>query len=855
MTVAASLPAIPAAGQAGAPGLDRRALVSRADLIYGQPAARSEEGIPVGNGRMGSLVWTTPSSLRLQINRCDVYASGSASNSFFERHGDYCGGCGFVDVQFAGFGDDPFPDAGFPQRLSLYDGLLTIGGQGVEARVLAWPAGDVMAIQVRDHRAAAEPAAVSLRMLRHASQYFGAELETMARERVVTVRNRSHTAASRLSIRGARIILAQEFREGAFGCQSAVAIGLAGRPARPRYANETELRLNAAPGPGEFTILIASAATFDPAEDPAAAALRQLESAAAKGFADLAADTAGWWNRFWGRSFVSLSNPGGEAAFVERNYTYFLYLMGASSRGKFPPKFNGMLWNTAGDLRTWGAQHWFANLSCYYEALPAANHIELMDPAFDMYSGMYEACATAARQQWGSQGLYIPETVHFNGLEELPADIAGEMRDLYLLRKPWDQASARFKDFASTKHPHSSRWNWIERGDWTDGRWITRERGAGPFSPVNHIFATTAKVAWLFWRRYEFTLDRAWLSGRAYPMLKGAAEFYRHFPNLAKGPTGHYHIHHANSNESVWGARDTDEDLSAMRAVFAALLRASEILGADADMRPAWREFLDHLAPLPVSDHPDALRPEDYRGPRVFVRGLKPAVRSAGLLPDPNSLPMWFFDLCAVESAGRERLAVAGATFDAYFPNGLDASTPVSVLSKLAIAGAALGRAGAVRFLIPSQMRGLTRERATAYRGGAALRNHLSLREGPQALDAQRLGRAAEALHLALLQSIPPSPGGDPILHLFPAWPNDWDATFQLLARGGFLVTASIRHGVIGPLELESLAGAACLLRNPWPGRPITLRRSASPSPTTLQGALLRILTSPGERLTLSPQT
>ncbi len=53
-----------------------------------------------------------------------------------------------------------------------------------------------------------------------------------------------------------------------------------------------------------------------------------------------------------------------------------------SSRGKFPPKFNGMIWNTGGDLRTWGAQHWFANLSCYYEALPASGRLELMDPMF-----------------------------------------------------------------------------------------------------------------------------------------------------------------------------------------------------------------------------------------------------------------------------------------------------------------------------------------------------------------------------------------------------------------------------------------------------------------------------------------
>jgi hypothetical protein len=63
------------AERAGDPEL--RALISQADLHYLKSAARSEEGIPIGNGRMGTLVWTTPQSLRFQINRVDVYANNS----------------------------------------------------------------------------------------------------------------------------------------------------------------------------------------------------------------------------------------------------------------------------------------------------------------------------------------------------------------------------------------------------------------------------------------------------------------------------------------------------------------------------------------------------------------------------------------------------------------------------------------------------------------------------------------------------------------------------------------------------------------------------------------------------------
>ncbi|HKE23255.1 MAG TPA: DUF5703 domain-containing protein [Bryobacteraceae bacterium] len=825
--------------------VDFRKLISRGDLAYQKPVPRSEEGMPIGNGRMGSLVWTTPSQLRFQINRNDVYANNCATNSFFERHNDYCGGCAYVDIDF-GAAAEPFPEAGFSQRLSIYDGILTIEGQDVTLRVFAWPAEDVIAITVDDRRRASSPIRVSLRMLRYETKYFGGQLEKFARDHIVTVQHINHTAASQLIVEDNRIALTQDFREGSYCCKSAVAASIVGLHATPRIVNETEVALEAA---RPYAIFISSSATFEVAEEPIIGAFSSLDAAEGRGASAIAKDAGEWWHGFWSRGYVHLSSADGDAEFVEFHYHYFLYLMAASSRGKFATKFNGMLWNTGGDLRTWGGQHWFANLSCYYEGLPEANRFELMDPVFDMYSGMFGAATVAARQQWGSQGMYIPETTYFDGLEKLPDDIAAEMQELYLLRKPWEQRSARFMEFSQTKHPHSSRWNWIQSGAWKNGHYVITDRGFGPYGAVNHNFGTTAKVAYLYWRRYEFTLDRDWLAARAYPMLKAAAEFYRHHPNVKPGDDGRIHIHWANSNESVYGARDTDEDMSAMRGVFAAAGRAADILGADADLRRAWRDFLAKLAPLATSDNPEALKPADYQGPRVFVRGLKPAIKLGGLLPDSNSLPMWFFDLSNVESSDPETLELARTTFAQYLRNGLNPRMPVSVLSKLPIAAASIGRADAVRVMLPNQIRALQPERATAYRNGGVLANRMTLREGPQALDAERLGRAAEALHLALLQSNPPAPGEEPILHVFPAWPKEWNARFTLLARGGFLVSASMKDGRVEFVELASQAGAECKLRNPFEAE-MAVHRDGKPA-ETLQGSLVRFRTRKGERLVL----
>jgi hypothetical protein len=831
--------------QTPAPATGLAAIIGRADLVYDKPAPRSEEGIPIGNGRMGTLVWTIPRQIRMQINRADVYANNSATNSFFERHNDYCGGCAYFDLDL---GVPAFPDSGFRQQLSLYDGLLTMRGNGIGALIFAWPQRDVIAISVSYYRDNFTPSSAVLRMLRYETKYFGRDLEALARDHAVRVERFNHTATSRLIVEGRRIALTQEFREGDFCCKSAVAVAITGRGALPRFVNETEVALDTG---GSYTLLIASAATFDANEDVLAAAFANLDAAEALGTAALEQESRDWWHDFWSQGHIELSSADGEVDFVERNYHYFLYVMASSSRGKFPPKFNGMLWNTGGDLRTWGAQHWFANLSCYYEALPATGRFDLMDPMYDMYSGMLPACSVAARQQWGSQGMFIPETTYFDGLGKLPDDIAAEMRELYLLRKPWDQRSTRFRAYAETKHPHSSRWNWIQTAGWQQGHYVLADRGSGPYGPVTHNFGTTAKVAYLFWRRYEFTMDLAWLRDRGYPMLKSAAEFYRNHPNVRRGDDGRIHIHNSNSNESVFGARDTDEDLAAMHGIFAAAIRAGRILRADPELQSSWTEFHASLSPLPTSDDPEALKPDTYHGARVFVRGLKPAVKAGGgLLPDGNSLPMWFFDLCNVESAGAQLLETAHATFAAYLRNGLDPKMPVGVLSKWPIAAACIGRADAVRVLIPNQIRALEPERPTAYKGGGVLANRMTLREGPQALDAQRLGRAAEALHLALLQSNPPAPGEDAILHLFPAWPKEWNARFTLLARSAFRVSASMQNGAIGPVELESLAGAECRLRNPFEGN-VTLYRNGRKS-ETLNGSLLRFPTAKGEKLTVT---
>ena len=842
--------------------VDCRRLVSRADLSFDHTFDLSDEGPPIGNGTMGSLIWTSPHSLKFQINRVDVYANGCETNSFFRRDHDYAYACGLLDIEMVDFGKEVFPKDGTRQHLAVYDGLATIAGDGVTTESTAWQKGDVFAVRIDDQRQV--PSTIR------------AKLQTM-RPRVVHTYN--HKAISDLLIRDGRVALRQTFREDGYHEASAVVVAVTGRESQPRLAdasggrqallysgvspglaqpNETQIELIAKAGAGAMVVWIASAATFDPNEDVLAKAQRQLDAAIARGYDGIRKDNDAWWQAFWSKSFVHMTSPDGSADEVERNRTYFLYLMACCSRGAYPPKYGGLIFSTRGDFRSWGAQHWWTNMSIYYRGLMAANHTELTQPLFDMYIKAQPSLERAARQYWGSSGIYVPETMWFDGIKNLPNDIAAEMPDLYLGRKPWDQRSQRFRTYVVGQHPHSAAWNWMAYGrTWRDGEWTIPVKSNGPFGHVTHLFSPNAELAYLAWKRYQYTGDNDWLRNKAYPLLRGAAEFYRNFPTLAKDDKGVYHISPVNNGEGLWGARDTFEVVGMIRGLLPTAIRAAEMLDADPDLRAKWREMLDHFTTLPTSDEGNAALRDGYNGPAVWVTGRPPAVH--GKIGAGLSARLWELDVFNVETryADPETWKMAMASYRYGNPHGISKDKPIHVLSDYPVVAAKLGQADDFRNSALSILKCTDAENDFCFYEGTyrtgVLANRMTLREGINAIGAQRLGTVTNAVHEALCQSNPGSPGGEPILNFFPAWPKDWDAQFTLAARGQFIVTASWVRGGPEFVEILSQAGRPCRMRNPWPtDKPLKICRDGEQW-KTVSGDMLTFDTETNRRYLVLP--
>jgi hypothetical protein len=612
--------------------------------------------------------------------------------------------------------------------------------------------------------------------------------------------------------------------------------------------SERETRICLEGGPGEFDVYVSSAATFDPSEDVVEKALGLLRQARTAGKDRLQSEAAAFWEKFWEKSFIELSGNA-EAALVEQHYQYYMYLLACcSENSSYPPNYGGLLFSTRGDLRHWGAMQWWNNLQLYYNAVMASGRYELAMPFFSQWNKCLERFAAAARQQWGASGIFIPETVGFDGPEVLPENIAAELRDLMLYRKKWKDHSEEFWQFALQKRPHECRWNFRGAEKWENGIYKNDTKGTEAFGSVTHMLGSQAGIAYLYWDYYRFSGNRDYLAKYGYPVIKGVAEFFRTFPNLKKEDDGLYHIYYTNNSEDYYGSTDSMESVSAVYGILPAAIKAAEILEVDADLRGKWAEVLEHLAPLPS-----------------FDRGEGPVWGGAAkeLFPDPAHherpvpLPCRMFNLCTLETEKKEPeiFAAGKRTVDwGLARHSVTSRSYVYEMSSMGQVLANMGRADEMAEVIVGQINCIHAAGEYCYYedNGSVPRfeNRLSAREGINAMSAQRLGNAAAAIQLALLQSGGGTPAGDPVLRLFPALPAQWDARFKLYARGGFIVEASRKAGIPGKAVITSTLGQKLSVRNVW-GKCLTVVNGKDG--TVYEGELIEIPTAVGDKIELIP--
>lgn len=701
-------------------------VVSRSDLVYDKPAGKPAAGQPIGNGRMGTMVWTSPTAVELQINRVDVFAANG--QHLGERGGatDYCGGIARVTIDVGSQAFAAGEEKPFRQKLSLANPECIIEGIDFQVNAFVSAAHDVLVMELDDRRSQPEPIKVAVSMMRPSEIITG-----------------DHSATTRFFDEPKRIALMQQFRERDYYNASALYVGLAkGEPVAIEHSSERTRTLVLPAAIGKRIVLITTAADRKSDQDPTMDARNLFDQVSLRSVGDLRTEHQQWWHEFWSRTYVDLSSDDGQAQRAQRWRDLHLYHMASSSRGKLPPKWNGSLFVTTGDKRDWGSQYWVWTTEMLFFPLLAADAIDLTDPFFDMYVRQIPNCEIAARQRWGIAGAYFPETTAFDGPKVLPDDVAIEFQDVFLGRKPLTEMSTRARQ---------------QCGFDCHLNVVTQPPAGGRMSWISHVASSGSEVAIHAWWRYRHTGDRKWLRSHAYPLLRGTVEFYRHL--VKKDADGRYHLSGTHAHEDFWGVKDSIMDLAAIRGTLPLAIRASEILEVDFELREQWKGLLQNLAPYPMGSDPQA---------KALTGGaLAEDVWAAGYLGEVdgqhNPEDVWLTPVFPFEDW---TLETRDATADRIVQTLLDrAPRHQSILAGAGTNTAIRSPIAAIRAGRGEELPQILDRYAAAF---APLSNGMSLFEGPTAASVEHLGLLTTTLQDALLQSVSPRPGEPEVISVFP---------------------------------------------------------------------------------------
>jgi len=343
-------------------------------------------------------------------------------------------------------------------------------------------------------------------------------------------------------------------------------------------------------------------------------------------------------------------------------------------------------------------------------------------------------------------------------------------------------------------------------------------RGTAPINASNHGIWVTGG-AWLahhLWEHYLFGGDKEFLRNTAYPLMKGAAEFFVDY--LVKDPRRGWLISGpSNSPEQGGLVMGPTMDHQIIRSLFGIVAAASEILGVDVEFRKQLLAMRRQIAPNQIGKYGQLQEwLEDKDDPKNQHRHVS---HLWGLYPGGEITPYGTPDLFA---AARKSLEFRG-----------DEATGWSMGWKINLWARLLDGDHAYRILQNLIRPAADRKPGVAPRSG--LFPNLFDAHPPFQIDGN-FGAAAGVGEM-LLQSHDPhatptsltpcQTGQRGCLHLLPALPAAFPngSVTGLQARGGFTVDLSWRNGKLTEAVIRCRESKPVTIR--YAGREVSLRLEA----------------------------
>lgn len=737
------------------------------DIVYKTPAYEGFEGFPVGNGDMGGMIWNTNNGVEVQINKNDLF-----DQSHEESRATLRGGARLhIDLGAPGFEWTYLDD--FEGRLSLKNAEVVLKAKTpfMDSRINTWvaPGKNVWCISVKASGIGRliEGTKIRVSLERWGSRAFPGWYGYFSRD------TKSGLGNANSVISGKDLVLEEAFQ----GLRFSVVCRILGEETTQGIISSNRLELETKSKiPNHDITVIVSIATSNESDNPTQKAVELLDNFEKQTVQRENETHKEWWKNFWNQSFVHIEND-----YIENIYYLRRYLMGSSSRGRFPVVFNGGLWTWNHDVRNWVTQHHWNTQQQYWGLCPQ-NDCELMLPYLNTYFSLMPEAEKHAKKRGAENAILWSE----------PHDFFGSMTF-------WD------------------------RGDMLNN------------------FTPASQIAGYFWDYFQFTCDTAFLAQKGFPFMKKAAEFYvqkLQWDSLKNEyfifPSQPYENPRSNN------LRNPITDRNVIIANFTNCIRAASLLHIDKAKIKQWQEIVDHLWPIPYQVVPDlgeviahAWYPDGSIFPKVEERGPWLSHMSA------STSSVFPANLLGIDQKNNREFNAITTMISHRSPNVNAISPEPIVAARLGMGNEVFKMMqngirrlqhfpqglfynidhwyNLSRYMDSVKTPDITAQRDYIYDERAHYPNKLPAKPFIQC-GLEPMSIYGSAVNEMLLQS------NEGKIRIFPAIPDDWETSFKLLARGAFVVSSVMqKDGAIPGIFIESLKGNVCRVVNPWPSSEIVI--------------------------------